>query len=191
MAKRNNYYSGLAADFSRVGAPSVAVAKQLAGDYERYMGLRREALPPFAAQDDLARIEAENREWWPARCAVVRLGRFELMARENAASFAYLCQDGPFLGADPRGDRAAANWGAILCQKGCQLIWPVVMFHGDTVFFEWAALDEETGEITASGNVTFLRRGHSGGCYVKTEHLSFFRDVSAAAELMSPGSGGN
>jgi hypothetical protein len=162
------------------------VLQRLTGDYERYMALRQEALPPITAEYGPERIEAENREWWTARCAVIRLGRFELMARENAAGFAYLCQDGPFIGSDPRGNRVAANWGAILCQKGCSLVWPVVMFHGEVVFFEWAALDDETGEITASGNVTFLRRGHSGGCYVKTEHLSFFRDVSASEELLPP-----
>src|SRR5262249_3324651 len=178
-------YQHLAADFSRPGPLGAALALRLTDDYQRYMALRQEALPPITAEYSLARVEAENREGWPARCAVIRLGRFELMARENAAGFAYLCQDGPFFGNDPRGQRVAANWGAILCQKGCTLVWPVVLFHGEVVFFEWATLDDETGEITASGNVTFLRRGHAGGCYVKTEHLSFFRDVSAAAELLS------
>lgn len=186
MARRTNYYQGLAADFSRAGVPGDAVMRRLAGDYERCMGLRQESLPPVTAEYGLDQIERENREWWAARCAVIRLRRFELMARENAAGFAYLCQDGPFIGGDPRGDRVAAHWGAILCQKGCTLVWPVVMFHGEVVFFEWAALDDETGEITAAGNVTFMRRGHRGGCYVKTEHLSFFRDVSASEELLQP-----
>lgn len=185
MAKRTNYYRGQVADFSRTAPLDEAVARRLVGDYERHMVLRQDALPPITGDYGLDRIEAENREWWPARCAVIRLRRFDLMARENAAGFAYLCQDGPFLGNDSRGERVTANWGAILCQKGCTLIWPVVMFHGEVVFFEWAVLDDETGEITASGNVTFLRRGHAGGCYVKTEHLTFFRDVSAAAELLS------
>jgi hypothetical protein len=188
MSKRTNYYRGLAADFSRPAPLDPAMSQRLIQEYERYTGLRQEALPPITADYGIERIEAENREWWPARCAVIRLRRFELMAPENAADFAYLCQDGPFLGNDPRGQRVAANWGAILCQSACTLVWPVVMFHGEVVFFEWAALDDETSEITASGNVTFLRRGHAGGCYVKTEHLSFFRDVSAAAELLSPAS---
>jgi hypothetical protein len=184
MAKRTNYYRGLAADFSLPAPLDEAVARRLVGDYERYMALRQEPLPPITADHGPDRIEAENREWWPARCAVIRLGRFDLMTGENAADFAYLCQDGPFHGDDPRGGRVAAGWGAILCQKGCTLVWPVVMFHGEVVFFEWAVLDDETGEMVASGNVTFLRRGHAGGCYVKTEHLSFFRDVSAPAELL-------
>jgi hypothetical protein len=188
MAKLGNYYRGMEADFSRPSPLDEAVARRLVGAYERYMALRQDAVPAITAAYGLDRIEAENREWWPARCAVIRMGRFELMARENATGFAYLCQDGPFLGDDPRGQRVAANWGAILCQKGCSLVWPVVQFHGEVVFFEWAALDDETGEMTASGNVTFLRRGHAGGCYVKTEHLSFFRDVSAAPELLAPGS---
>jgi hypothetical protein len=185
MAKRTNYYHGLAADFSRPGHLDEAVARGLVGDYERYMALRQDPLPSLRADDGLGRIEAENREWWPARCPVVRLRRFELMARENAAAFAYLCQDGPFYGDDPRGQRVAAHWRAILCKKGSTLVWPVVLFSGEVVFFEWASLDDETGEISTSGNVTFLRRGHAGGCYVKTKHLSFFRDVSAAVELLA------
>jgi hypothetical protein len=186
MAQRNNYYRGLTADFSRPSGPDDAVSLRLTKDYERYMSLRQETLPPITADYGLDRIATENREWWPARCAVIRLRRFELMARENADGFAYLCQDGPFLGDDPRGGRVAANWGAILCQQGATLVWPVVLFHGEVVFFEWATLDDQTGETIASGNVTFLRRGHAGGCYVKTEHLSFYRDVSASPELLSP-----
>jgi hypothetical protein len=150
------------------------------------MALRQDRVPPITADYSLERIERENGEWWPARCAAIRLRRFDLMARENADGFAYLCQDGPFVDEDPRGGRVAANWGAILCQAGATLVWPVVMFHGEVVFFEWAALDDQTGETIAAGNVTFVRRGHAGGCCVKTEHLSFYRDVSASAELLSP-----
>src|SRR4051812_29319257 len=142
MARRTNHYRGMPADFSRPAALDEATARQLVGDYERYMGLRLDVLPAIGASYGLERIEAENREWWPARCAVIRLGRFDLMARENAAGFAYLCQDGPFLGDDPRGRRVTANWGAILCQKEATLVWPVVQFHGEVVFFEWAAVDD-------------------------------------------------
>jgi hypothetical protein len=186
MAQRTNYYRGLPADFSRASPPDDTVSQRLVKDYERYMAMRQEGLPSITNDFNFDRIERENRQWWPARCAVIRLRRFDLMARENAAGFAYLCQDGPFHGDDPRGGQVAANWGAILCQQGSTLIWPVVMFHGEVVFFEWATLDDETGETIAAGNVTFLRRGHAGGCYVKTEHLSFYRDVSASPQLLSP-----
>jgi hypothetical protein len=64
------------------------------------------------------------------------------------------------------------------------MCWPVVQFAGEVVYFEWHALDDATGEIIAQGNVTFLRRGHRGGISLKTEHLTFFRDVHASEELL-------
>jgi hypothetical protein len=58
------------------------------------------------------------------------------------------------------------------------------MFHGEFVFFEWFCHDDITGEMIAKGNVTWVRRGHRGGCYLKTEQLTFYRDVYASQELL-------
>ena len=58
------------------------------------------------------------------------------------------------------------------------------MFEGEVVYFEWQAMDDETNETVAKGNVTFLRRGHRGGISLKTEQLTFYRDVSASQELL-------
>jgi hypothetical protein len=52
------------------------------------------------------------------------------------------------------------------------------------VFFEWICVDDETHEVIAKGNVTWMRRGHKGGCNLKTEQLSFFRDVYAPKQLL-------
>lgn len=64
------------------------------------------------------------------------------------------------------------------------MVWPIVMFQSEIVYFEWKCLDDETTETLAKGNVTYLRRGHRGGCYLKTEQLTFYRDVFASEELM-------
>jgi hypothetical protein len=185
MAKRTNYYRGLAADFSRPAPLDEAVVRRLVGDYERHMALRQDTLPPITADHGPDRIEAANREWWPARCAMVRLRRFDLMARENAAGFAYLCQDGPFHGADPRGERVAANWGGDPLPEG---VHPGLARR---------PVSRRGGVLRVGGPGRRHRRDHGlgqcdlppprprGGCYVKTEHLSFFRDVSAAEELLS------
>ena len=53
------------------------------------------------------------------------------------------------------------------------------MFSGEVVYFEWICTDKNTHEMTAKGNVTWIRRGHRGACYLKTEQLTFFRDVTA------------
>jgi hypothetical protein len=45
-------------------------------------------------------------------------------------------------------------------------------------------LDNETNEIIAKGSVAWLRRGHRGGCYLKGEQLTFYRDVFAPDELL-------
>jgi hypothetical protein len=64
------------------------------------------------------------------------------------------------------------------------LVWPIVMFSGEVVYFEWKCLDDATNESIAKGNVTLIRRGHRGGCSVKTEQLTFYRDVFAPEELI-------
>ena len=51
------------------------------------------------------------------------------------------------------------------------MAWPIVMFSGEVVYFEWKCVDDATNETIAKGNVTYLRRGHRGGCHLKTEQL--------------------
>lgn len=174
---RRSYYQELKGDYSTPRAVSDALSNELIADYERYMSLRVDRLPDAPRASDLPQIEAENRQWWPARCEVIRRGRFDLMARENSDCFVYLCQDGPFIGDDPRGQKVTARWGALLCRPEVTLIWPLVQFAGEAIYFEWSTVDNVTYETTAAGNVTFMRRGHAGGCYLKTEHLAFSRDV--------------
>ena len=64
------------------------------------------------------------------------------------------------------------------------MTWPVVMFHGEFVWFEWACMDNATHETIAKGSVSWVRRGHRGGCYFKGEQLTFYRDVFASSELL-------
>ena len=64
------------------------------------------------------------------------------------------------------------------------MVWPIVMFHGEVVYFEWNCLDNETGETIAKGSVTWHRRGHRGGCFLKCEQLTFYRDVFAPPDLL-------
>jgi hypothetical protein len=64
------------------------------------------------------------------------------------------------------------------------MTWPVVMFSGEFVWFEWACLDMTTGETIAKGSVSWVRRGHRGACYYKGEQLTFYRDVFAPDELV-------
>ena len=45
-------------------------------------------------------------------------------------------------------------------------------------------MDDATNETIAKGNVTWVRRGHRGACYLKTEQLTFYRDVFAAEDLL-------
>jgi hypothetical protein len=64
------------------------------------------------------------------------------------------------------------------------MCWPIVMFWGEFVHFEWHCLDDASGEAIAKGTVCWVRRGHSGACYFKSEQLTFYRDVFASARLL-------
>jgi hypothetical protein len=52
------------------------------------------------------------------------------------------------------------------------------------VHFEWYCQDDESGEVVAKGTVCWVRRGHRGGCYFKSEQLTFYRDVYASTALL-------
>ena len=59
------------------------------------------------------------------------------------------------------------------------------MFHSEFIHFEWACMDTETHETIAKGMVCWVRRGHRGACYFKSEQLTFYRDVFAPSELVA------
>jgi hypothetical protein len=180
VRKRVNYYLHLAADYSWPNLVPAELKTKLLRDNAHYHEQIETVLPPLGPGYDKAEIEAENKEWFPTHCEALRSGRFDLLQREYREEYVYLCQDGPFHGKE--NDREK-HWVAILAQPGVTMCWPIVLFAGEVVYFEWQALDDETHETIAKGNVTFLRRGHRGGCYLKTEQLTFYRDVFAPEEL--------
>ena len=184
MAKRTNYYKNLAADYSKPGLVSEEVGRKLIEKNKEYLALREERLPEVNRDYTLSQIEQENKDWWPSHLEAFRQGRLDLLGQAySAEKFVYLCQDGPFHTREDAG-RRELQWVAILAQPGVTMTWPVVMFDGEVIYFEWQGSDDETGETVARGMVTFLRRGHRGGITVKTEHIYFFRDVHAPKELL-------
>lgn len=177
--RRVNYYQDLEADYSRPGLVSSPAGDRLIQKAEDF--LRRKvqgSLPEMSYEKDRSQIEAENREWWPTHCEALRRGRGDLLAAEYRTDLVYFCQDGPFYGVSA-GTEIEASWWRLLSQPGVAMCWPIVMFHGEVVYFEWKCVDDVTNETTAKGSVTFLRRGHAGGVYLKTEQLTFYRDVHA------------
>lgn len=180
---RINYYQKLTTDYSQPGLVTPEKGKKLLRDAKKYITLRENTLPEINASYTLEQIEKENKEWWPTHCEALRQGRGDLLAEEYANDLVYLCADGPFYGRTA-GTAREANWWAILAQPGVTMAWPIVMFHGEVVYFEWKCEDDHTGETISKGNVTWLRRGHRGACHTKCEQLTFYRDVYAqAAEL--------
>ncbi|BAY50089.1 hypothetical protein SAMD00079811_77180 (plasmid) [Scytonema sp. HK-05] len=178
MQTRTNYYKELSADYSKPGLVPKELGDKLLEDAEKYISFREENLPDITPEYTLAQIEQENKEWWPTHCEALRRGRGDILAGEYATNLVYLCSDGPFFGR-AAGTEREANWWAIIAQPNVSMTWPFVMFHGEVVYFEWNCLDEETNETIAKGNVTWLRRGHRGACYLKCEQLTFYRDVFA------------
>jgi hypothetical protein len=183
MMKRTNYYEGLSADYSKTELISQQLSTKLIQDAERYIALKEKMLPEITSEYNLVQIEKENKDWWPTHCEALRLGRGDLLAGEYAESLVYLCADGPFYGKSA-GTQREAKWWAIIAQPGVTMVWPIVMFEGEVVYFEWKCIDTETNETTAKGNVTWLRRGHRGACYLKCEQLTFYRDVYATDDLL-------
>lgn len=181
---RTNYYQGLSADYSTPARVPKAQADKLLADAARYNGSAEPRLPEICPDYSLEQIERENREWWPTHCEALRQSRSDLLSGEYRDDLVYLCADGPFYGKDAGGQREP-HWWALISQPGVTMVWPIVMFHGEFVYFEWNCVDDHTGETIAKGNVTWVRRGHRGGCYLKTEQLTFYRDVFASQELLS------
>ncbi|WP_414582606.1 hypothetical protein [Scytonema sp. PCC 10023] len=183
MTKQTNYYNNLSADYSQPKLVSNELALRLVGNAETYIFLREDNLPEITLEYGLAQIEQENKEWWLTHCEALRQGRADILADEYANTLVYFCADGSFY------DRSAVinrevHWWAILAQPRVTMAWPIVMFHTEAVYSEWNCIDNVTKEIIAKGNETLLRRGHRGACYLKTEQLSFYRDVYASNELL-------
>lgn len=183
MATRMNYYKGLAADYSKPEPVPVKLAAELIAAAEKFVAMKAEMLPPIGADYPLEQIEKENREWWPTHCEALRQGRGDILTGEYRDDLVYFCQDGPYYGLDQQKAREQ-HWWALIAQPGVTMAWPIVMFHGEFVWFEWNCVDNETHETLAKGSVAWVRRGHRGACYFKGEQLTFYRDVFAPEELV-------
>jgi hypothetical protein len=180
---RANYYQDLAADYSKPGQVAVKMAQRLIEQAEVIVSMKEKILPSISPDYTIEQIEQENREWWPTHCEALRQGRGDILTGEYRDNLVYLCQDGPYYGLEQQKEREK-HWWALIAQPGVTMVWPIVMFHGEFVYFEWNCFDEQTYEITAKGNVTWVRRGHRGACYLKTEQLTFYRNVFASAKLL-------
>lgn len=183
LKKRINYYQHLAADYSQPVPVSKVVADKLIAEAERFMAMKEDGLPNVDTNYTLAQIEKENKEWWPTHCEALRQGRGDILTAEYHKNLVYFCQDGPFYGVTEQQAREK-HWWALIAQPGVTMCWPIAMFHGEFVWFEWKCVDNETNESIAKGSVAWVRRGHRGGCHFKGEQLTFYRDVFAAPELV-------
>jgi hypothetical protein len=183
MKKRVNYYHGLTADYSTPIPVSAEMANRLIAEAEKFVALKEDRLPAISATYSLEQIEAENKAWWPSHCEALRQRRGDLLTKEYNKDLVYLCQDGPYRGLTEQTEREK-HWWALIAQPGVTMAWPIVMFHGEFVWFEWNCMDDVTHEVIAKGSVAWLRRGHRGGCYIKGEQLTFYRDVFAPTELV-------
>jgi hypothetical protein len=183
MKKRRNYYEGLAADYSKPEPVPAAVGQKLLQAAETYIARKEATLPAIGPSYTLEQIEAENKEWWPTHCEALRQGRGDLLTGEYRDDLVYFCQDGPYYGLTEQQEREK-HWWALIAQPGVTMAWPIVMFHGEFVWFEWNCIDDTTRETIAKGSVAWVRRGHRGGCYFKGEQLTFYRDVFAPQQLL-------
>jgi hypothetical protein len=181
--KRVNFYKDLAADYSRPEPIEPQLASKLIRQAEEFIARKEKELPTVGADYPLEQIEKENKEWWPTHCEALRQGRGGLLTAEYHEKLVYFCQDGPYYGLKEQEDRES-HWWALLAQPGVTMAWPIVMFYGEFVWFEWNCVDDATREVIAKGSVAWARRGHRGGCYFKGEQLTFYRDVYASAELL-------
>jgi hypothetical protein len=183
MTTRMNYYKDLAADYSKPEPVPGGLAATLIAAAEKFIAMKTEMLPPIGADYSLEQIEKENKEWWPTHCEALRQGRGDILTGEYRDDLVYFCQDGPYYGLEQQKAREQ-HWWALIAQPGVTMAWPIVMFHGEFVWFEWNCVDNETHETLAKGSVAWVRRGHRGACYFKGEQLTFYRDVFAPEELV-------
>ena len=179
-----NYYEGLSADYARPGLVSASMRQQLITDGEAFVALKEAELPAIGPDYTAAEVESENRAWWPTHCEALRQGRGDILTGEYRDELVYFCQDGPFYGIHQQAEREK-DWWALLAQPGVTMCWPIVMFWGEFVHFEWKCVDDVSNETVAKGSVCWVRRGHRGGCYFKSEQLTFYRNVAAPPELLA------
>lgn len=180
---RTNYYANLKANYSQPGLVPDAQKAELIAEGLRIVGLKEATLPTIGPDYTLEQIEQENKDWWPTHCEALRQGRGDILTAEYREDLVYFCQDGPYAGLEQQKEREQ-HWWALIAQPGVTMVWPIVMFWGEHTFFEWKCIDDVTHETIAKGNVTWVRRGHRGGCYLKTEQLTFYRDVFAPENLL-------
>lgn len=178
------YYQDLSADYSRPEAVDAATKEMLISLAEKYARVKEASLPEAGSNYPWEQIEQENKDWWPTHCEALRQGRGDILTAEYRDDLVYFCQDGPFYGLEQQQEREK-HWWALLAQPGVTMTWPIVMFHQELVHFEWTCLDDATNETTAKGTVCWVRRGHRGGCWFKSEQLTFYRDVFASGRLLS------
>lgn len=184
MAKqKENYYKNLSADYSSANLVSPSLKSELIELAEKIVAMKEDKLPEINSSYTLQQVEKENIEWWPTHCEALRQGRGDILTGEYRDDLVYFCQDGPYKGVDQQKEREK-HWWALIAQPGVTMCWPIVMFWGEHTYFEWKCVDDETNETIAKGNVTWVRRGHRGGCYLKTEQLTFYRDVFAEERLL-------
>ena len=179
----STYYKDLAADYSRLEIVRDDLAKKLIEEAKQFIALKEKSLPLINDDYTLEQIEQENKAWWPTHCELLRQKRGNLLTGEYRDDLVYFCQDGPYYGLKQQKMREK-HWWALLAQEEVTMCWPIVMFHGEVVYFEWKCVDNNTNETTATGNVTWIRRGHRGGCHLKAEKLTFDRNVFASDELL-------
>lgn len=183
MTKRVNYYKDLKADYSRPGLVPDDLKKELIDLGLKIVAKKEATLPAIDSNYTLEQIEKENKEWWPTHCEALRQGRGDILTGEYRDDLVYFCQDGPYRGLEQQKEREQ-HWWALIAQPNVTMCWPIVMFYGEHTYFEWKCVDDETNETLAKGNVTWVRRGDRGGCYLKTEQLTFYRDVFAPESLL-------
>jgi hypothetical protein len=183
MGRRTNYYQNLSADYSKPGLVSEEMRKKLIAAGERFAAMKEDVLPQIGADYTAQQIEQENKEWWPTHCEALRQSRGDILTDEYRNELVYFCQDGPYYGVEEQKTREQ-HWWALIAQPGVTMCWPIVMFHGEFVHFEWKCEDNETNETIAKGMVCWVRRGHRGGCHFKSEQLTFYRDVFAPQNLV-------
>ena len=183
MRRRVNYYENLSADYSRPEPVPAELADRFLADAQRFIVMKAPALPDIGPDYGLEQVERENKEWWPTHCEALRQGRGDILVGEYRDELVYFCQDGPYYGLEEQKTREI-HWWALIAQPNVTMCWPIVMFHGEFVWFEWNCLDNATHETLAKGSVAWVRRGHRGGCYFKGEQLTFYRDVFAPDELV-------
>lgn len=181
---RKSYYEGLSADYSRPGLVGDDKKAELIALAKEFIEMKEaEVLPEINDLYTLEQIEKENRDWWPTHCEALRQARGDLLTEEYRKDLVYHCGDGPYYGIEQQQQREK-HWWAIIAQPGVTMCWPVVQFWGEFTHFEWQCLDDSTGETIAKGSVCWVRRGHRGACYYKSEQLTFVRDVFASQALL-------